>query len=89
VNGEAVNPRLHLAMHEIVANQLWDGEPPETWAAAQRLLGQGLDRHDALHVLMRAVSDIVFAALEEPVEDRTDDMRSALDALGRGEPKLR
>lgn len=83
VSGEAVNPRLHLALHEIVANQLWDGEPPETWAAAQRLLGQGLDRHDALHVLMRAVSNIVLAALNEPLEDRTDDMRAALNALGR------
>jgi hypothetical protein len=89
VNGEAVNPRLHLALHEIVANQLWDGVPPETWAAAQRLLGQGLDRHDALHALMRAESDIVFAALREPLQDRTEEMRAALDALGRGEPKDR
>lgn len=87
VNGETVNPRLHLALHEIVANQLWDGQLPETWAAAQRLLGQGFDRHDALHVLMRAVSGIVFAALNEPLEDRTDDMRAVLDALGRDGPK--
>lgn len=87
VNGETVNPRLHLALHEIVANQLWDGQPPETWAAAQRLIGQGFDRHDALHVLMRTVSDIVFAALNEPLMDRTDDMRAALDALGAHGPK--
>ncbi len=86
VNGETVNPRLHLALHEIVANQLWDGQPPETWAAAQRLIGQGFDRHDALHVIMRAVSDIVFAALNEPLNDRTDEMRAALDALGTDGP---
>jgi hypothetical protein len=36
---------------------------------------------------VRAVSDIVFAALNEPLEDRTDDMRAALDAIGRDEPK--
>lgn len=86
VNGETVNPRLHLALHEIVANQLWDGQPPETWAAAQRLIGQGFDRHDALHVIMRAVSAIVFAALNEPLKDRTDEMRAALDALGTNGP---
>lgn len=44
VNGETVNPRLHRALHEIVANQLWDGQPPETWAAAQRLIGRGSER---------------------------------------------
>ncbi len=87
LNGETVNPRLHLALHEMVANQLWDGEPPETWAAVQRLLGQGLDRHDALHVIMRAVSDIVFAALNKPREDQTDELRAALDAIGRGDPR--
>jgi hypothetical protein len=86
VNGGTVNPRLHLALHEIVAKQLWDGQPPETWAAAQRLTGQGFDRHDALHGIMRAVSDIVFAALNEPLNDRMDEMRAALDALGTDGP---
>ena len=84
VNGVAVNPRLHLALHEIVANQLWDGQPPETWAAARRLIGIGFERHDVLHMLMRAVSDIVYAALDDPFTDRTAELRAALDALGRG-----
>ncbi len=83
VNGEAVDPRLHLALHEIVANQLWDGQPPETWAAARRLIGHGFERHDVLHMLMRAVSDIVYAALEDPLTDRSEELRAALDALGR------
>ncbi len=83
VDGATVDPRLHLALHEIVAKQLWDGQPPETWAAAQRLTGLGFDRHDVFHALMRAVSDIVYAAMQEPLMDRTDDMRAALDALGR------
>ncbi|WP_219413227.1 DUF1841 family protein [Pseudonocardia nigra] len=46
-----VNPRLHVAVHEIVANQLWDDDPPEAWQAAQRLLESGMDRHDALHAI--------------------------------------
>ena len=83
VNGETVNPRLHLALHEIVANQLWDGQPPETWAAAQRLIGLGFERHDVLHMLMRAVSDIVYAGLDDPLTDRSEGLQAALDALGR------
>jgi hypothetical protein len=89
VDGEPVNPRLHLALHEIVASQLWDGQPPETWAAARRLVSQGFGRHDVLHMLMAAVSDVVDAALKEPLEDRRDEMRLALDALGRDEPNGR
>ncbi len=87
VDGATVNPRLHLALHEIVANQLWDDQPPEAWAAAQRLTSLGLDRHDVLHMLMRAVSDIVYAAMKEPLGDRNDEMRAALDALGRDGPE--
>jgi hypothetical protein len=82
MNGQRVNPRLHLALHEIIATQLWDGQPPETWAAAQRLIDQGLGRHDVMHRLMRAVSDIVYAALKDPLEDRSDRLRQALVAVG-------
>ena len=32
-----VNPVLHIAMHEIVANQLWANAPPEVWQTAKRL----------------------------------------------------
>jgi hypothetical protein len=59
------NPRLHLAMHEIVATQLWDDSPPEVWETAERLLDAGYERHEILHMLSRPVSDFVWAALQE------------------------
>jgi hypothetical protein len=31
VGGETVNPRLHVAMHRVVANQLLADDPPEAW----------------------------------------------------------
>jgi hypothetical protein len=31
VGGETVNPRLHVAMHQVVANQLLADDPPQTW----------------------------------------------------------
>jgi len=79
---DGVNPRLHLAMHEIVANQLWDDDPPEAWRAAQRLLAAGADRHDVLHQLGGAVMEHLYTALTagEPVDPVA--YRKALDGLG-------
>lgn len=31
VGGQTVNPRLHVAMHQVVANQLLADDPPEAW----------------------------------------------------------
>lgn len=33
-----MNSHCHLAMHEVVATQLWDNSPPEVWETAVRLL---------------------------------------------------
>lgn len=65
LDGEAMSPNLHIAMHEIVANQIWDDEPPETWQTAQRLLEAGYDRHEVLHMLASVVSNDVYRVLAE------------------------
>ena len=57
-----MNPRLHLAMQEIVATQLWDGDPPEVWETAVRLRDAGYGRHEILHMLGRPVSEQIWAA---------------------------
>jgi hypothetical protein len=59
------NPRLHLALHEVVATQLWDNDPPEVWETALRLCDAGYERHEVLHMLCRPVSDHIWAALHE------------------------
>ncbi len=63
VGGSDVNIRLHLAMHEIVASQLADDDPPEVNETAQRLLAAGYDRHEVLHMLAGAMSGQIHAAL--------------------------
>jgi len=63
--GGPMNPRLHLAMHEIVASQLWEDSPPEVWATAARLLEEGYERHEILHMLGRLVSDQVWEGLHD------------------------
>jgi hypothetical protein len=60
-----INPRLHLAMHEIVATQLWDGNPHEVWETALRLRAAGYERHEVLHMLGRPMSDQIWAAFHD------------------------
>jgi hypothetical protein len=48
---EAMSPGLHMAMHEIVTNQLRADNPPEMWETAQRLTASGYARHEVLHML--------------------------------------
>ncbi|GAA4090354.1 hypothetical protein HNR30_008121 [Nonomuraea soli] len=48
----------HLAWHEEIATRLWEGDPPEMWEAAQRLLDLGHDREEVLHVLIEIVERI-------------------------------
>jgi hypothetical protein len=62
LDGQELNPRLHLAMHEIVANQLISGDPPEVWATAQRLRALGYGQHEVLHMLGRAMSGELWEA---------------------------
>ena len=79
--GDGTDPHLHLALHEVVATQLWDGDPAETWQAAQRLLDLGYERHDVLHMLMTAVSRIVYDDLAEGRPYDRAAFRAALDEL--------
>jgi Domain of unknown function (DUF1841) len=81
VNGTTINPALHLAMHEIVANQLWADDPPEVWQTATRLLASGYERHEVLHMLASVVSDDVYQILHDQQAPDLDKTRAALAAL--------
>ena len=65
IDGEPFSPRLHLAMHQIVANQLLADDPPETWQTVQRLAGMGYDWHNIMHMIARVISDDVYGAAKE------------------------
>jgi len=78
--GRVVSPNLHIAMHEIVANQLWADEPPEVWQTAQRLTAAGYDRHEVLHMLGSVVAEEVWRSLAGDAHD-IERMRSEFAAL--------
>jgi hypothetical protein len=62
----------HLAWHEEIAARLWEGDPPQLWEAAQRLIDLGHDRHDVLHVLIE---------IAERIGDHPDELAAALDDI--------
>lgn len=81
LHGHLMSPRLHISMHEIVANQLWADDPPEAWPTAQRLMALGYERHEIIHMLGSVVSGEVWRNMqyEEPFDP--DRFRAGLDAL--------
>ncbi len=97
VDGEIVNPHMHLAMHELVANRLWTGDPPEVRRAAKQLLRQGHDHHEVLHMLGADAMREIWRGLHPLEFDAEDEegFQDASDALlrdhrewlaGRGAP---
>jgi hypothetical protein len=82
------SPRFHLTMHEVIANQLWDNDPPEVWQAAQRLRDQGVDRHNILHALLEVMVTHMHPVLADKKPFDTEAYRRDLDDLGRREPPM-
>ena len=81
---EVMSPALHIAMHEIVTNQLWADDPPEMWQAAQRLTSAGYDRHEVLHMLSSVVSGQVWEAMANKASYDIERVRLELAALPEG-----
>jgi len=78
---DGVNPRRHIAIHEVVANQLWEDDPAEAWRAAKQLHEAGMDRHDVLHQLASVVATYLHGALTDQRAVDPAAYRQALDAL--------
>jgi Domain of unknown function (DUF1841) len=71
--GEPFNPRLHITMHQVIANQLMADDPPETWQTVQRLIGLGYDWHNIMHMISGVVSEDIYHALTQrpPADPRS------------------
>src|SRR6516225_7297815 len=60
------NKRLHAVAHVIVENQIAVGDATVVPATLDRLMREGLDRHDALHAIGSVLVGIVFDAIKSP-----------------------
>ncbi len=78
---DGVNPRLHVAIDEIVISQLWDDDPPETWHAAQRLLAGGMDRWGVIHRLGAVAVEQLHGALTDRAPIDAAAYAAAMDAV--------
>jgi uncharacterized protein DUF1841 len=81
VNGEPFSPRLHVAMHQVVASQLLAEHPPETWQTVQRLAGLGYDWHNIMHMIAALVTDDVYRAMTEHWPHSRDEYARRLNEL--------
>lgn len=81
VDGEPMSVRLHLTMHQVLANQLADDDAPEVYLTARRLLAAGYDRHEVLHMLAARIAEQIHATLHDDEEYDVDRHLAALAAL--------
>lgn len=81
VAGQTINPVLHVALHQVVAQQIWDDDPRETWLTAQRLTKAGHDRHKVLHMLMSVVGEDIRRAIAGEPQRSQAEVAEAFAAL--------
>lgn len=82
--GQTINPNLHLALHQVVAQQIWDDDPRETWQTAQRLTALAYDRHQVLHMLMFVVGEDARRAVIGDPPRRPAEIAQAFEELPGG-----
>ena len=67
-------PELHAMTHVVVENQVALGEATPVPSTLDRLMGEGLDRHEALHAIGSILMSIVFDAVHK--DDNGDDINA-------------
>ncbi len=63
---ELPNEQVHAVVHVVVENQIALGDEVPTQAIVERLIREGLDRHDAIH----AVGSVLVNFMHELLDDR-------------------
>ncbi len=75
-----VGATLHLMLHDVIATQLWDDDPPQAWHTVRRLQVADLAPHEIHHMLMMALSEPMRRTF---VEEEPFDGEVYLDRLTR------
>ena len=61
------NANLHSVTHVVVENQVLLGDETPVAATLDRLLGEGLSRHDAIHAIGTALAPVILDILKGEV----------------------
>jgi hypothetical protein len=74
---------LHAAFHLIAENQVALGDETPTRRTVERLMGEGLSRHDAIHAIGSVLSDLISSVMrgESAAEPPGETFNTALEQL--------
>ncbi len=77
------NEKLHATIHAIVEAQIALGDETPACRIAQRLIGEGLDRHDAIHAIGMVLAEHIVDVLKttKSAEDPNAPYFAALERL--------
>jgi hypothetical protein len=75
------NKRMHAAAHVLVENQVAKSDVTVVPTTLNRLMREGLDRHEAIHAIASVLMGIVFDAVRNP-EGKPIDINDAYRELG-------
>ncbi len=63
------NAKVHAVIHVIVENQVAEGDALPVRRTAERLVAEGLDRHDAVHAIGAVLAGHLNDRLRQPDPD--------------------
>lgn len=78
---DAGQMNMHCSIHVVVENQIAMNEPPNARQAIERLLEEGLSRHEAVHALGSVVSTQIWRTMREKKPADNDAMAREFDEL--------
>jgi len=64
---EIPNEQIHAAIHNIIENQVLMGDEIPVAATLERLMGEGLDRHAAVHAIGSVLVPFLFDTVQQEV----------------------
>jgi hypothetical protein len=66
------NEQMHATLHAIVEAQIALGDETPVRRIAERLIGEGLDRHDAIHAIGMVLAEHIYEVLKTTKPDQDD-----------------
>lgn len=80
---EVPNAKVHAVIHVIVENQVALGDELPVRQAIERLIGEGLDRHDAVHAVGSVLTAYLYDLLtaDAPPPDRLEAYKKDVERL--------
>ncbi len=70
---ELPNEQVHAVVHVVVENQITLGDEMSAQAALERLMREGLDRHEAIHAVGSVLVDFVLAPIRDDAAPGTNE----------------